>query len=302
MINQFFKQIPISRNLLRAVLQFFTTMILFCFLITFLPDSSAIDKTQFERFTEYLTILATLDFGYSTYYGDPIWEIVVDSGIKTLFLIFSAILFIILLAIPLSLYTAFNENRLFARWIKKSLFIISSIPILVVAIAIVALSVGFLGIMPEFNLFYDGDKIQKWIVLTLPVIAIILGDGILFSVFETLTEKIKKISKEPWIKGIQARGGDIKKHILRGVTETLIVSVSGKATFLISGIIVVELVFNWHGLGFVLLDIFSSTGQKDYPLLIAVMMLILLFVQFSGFIRTFTLVKMNPEKKISSGV
>ncbi len=302
MINQLTGRSAWIKHLGYSVFQFLATMVLFCYLITFLPDSQLLDKSQTELFTEYLVILLTLDFGYSTLYGDPIWEILLDAGIKTLFLILTSIAFIILFTVPLSMFTAYNNDHILSRFLNKALFIISSVPILVVAIIIIALSVSLLGIVPELNLFYDGSNFQKVAVLTLPLFAIIIGDGILFSIFETLQDKIKKIKSEPWVKGIKARGGNINKHLVRGITESMIVSVTGKISFLISGIIVVELVFNWQGLGFILLDIFDQSSQRDYALLIAVMAFILLFVQTSGFIRRFTIMKMNPEKKYSSAV
>ncbi len=239
MTNQLTSRSAWIKHLGYSVFQFFATMVLFCYLITFLPDSQLLDKSQTERFTEYLLILLTLDFGYSTLYGDPIWEIVLDSGIKTLFLILTSIAFIILFTVPMSMYSAYNNDHILSRLLNKALFIISSVPILVVAIIIVALSVSLLGIVPEFNLFYDGNNVQKVAVLTLPLFAIIIGDGILFSIFETLQDKIKKIKSEPWVKGIKARGGNINKHLVRGITESMIVSVTGKISFLISGIIVV---------------------------------------------------------------
>ena len=282
----------------RLLARFFLSMVFFCFLLTFIPDISYVDTSKMTRFLDHLEVLILFEFDYSIIYGDSVWEVIYTNGKYTLYLIISAIFIIIAMVIPLSYYSVMYNNRTLSKWIDNSLFAISSIPILILSILFMVLATEIFNFVPIFNQ-YSGEGAtftQKALILSLPVLSIIFGDGIFYSVYDSAKDKITKIKTESWFKGILARGGNPRRHIIRGIVETLIISISGKITYLLSGIIIVEMVFSWQGLGMLIVDVFKQSGQKDYPLLIAIVAVLLIIIQAVNAAKIFILQKLNPEK------
>lgn len=296
MIKRIQKEYPMITYLFGLMVRFLISMVFFCFLLTFIPDISYVETSKLNRFLDHLEVLMMFEFGYSMN-GTPIWEVIYGSGIITLYLITSAIVVIIAVVVPLSYYTVMHNQSTLSKWIDHSLYAISSIPILVLSILFMALVTSTLNLVPIFNQFTRASVVVKILILSLPVLSIIFGDGIFYSIYDNVKDRITKIKSEPWFKGILARGGNPRKHVLRGIVETLMISITGKITYLVSGIIIVEMVFSWQGLGMLIVDIFKQSGQKDYPLLIAIVAVLLITIQSTNAVKELTLQRLNPEKR-----
>ena len=117
----------------------------------------------------------------------------------------------------------------------------------------------------------------------------------LYDTYRNIRTEVRSLLLKPWVKGLKSRGRSLYGHIIRGLVEPLTVSVSSKLTYLISGAIVVEMIFTWQGIGLLILDVLRREGTKDYPLLIAALMVIVMLVIIGSFIREFVHIKMNPQ-------
>lgn len=279
--------------IIRNLFLFVCSIIVLCGLLAVIPDNSA--GTPFGRFKEYLALAFSFDFGLSTQYGSPVADIVANRAQKTILLIFGSMITVLIVAIPLGITTALNSKNRLQKMLLQPLYFLSSIPVLIWGTALWGLS--YLG----FNmvLFYedlgDANLMEGLVIVCFPVLALSIGDGMLYDTYRTVRNEVRNLFLQPWIKGLRSRGRSIYGHIARGLIEPLAISFTSKLTYLISGAIVVEFIFNWKGLGMLIWETIRRPGAKDYPVIIAAVIVLIILVILSSFLRDLIHLLMNPH-------
>lgn len=278
---------------LRNALLFALSMVILCMLIALIPDAAA--GAYSERVLEYLQIAFTFSFGDSQMHGFPVVEIVLDRGGRSLFLIGYSILFVLLVSLPLGISTAVNNKKVFQNIIIYPLYLLSSIPVLIWAIMLMLFAVVSFNEVPIYQDYISASLTGKMFIASLPILSLSIGDGMLYDTYRTVQQEVKNLLSEPWIKALKSRGRSIKGHIARGLTEPLVVALTGKLTYLISGAIIVEFIFDWEGIGFLIFDIIKTPGAKDYQLLVASVQFVTVLVITASLIRDLVSNYMNPH-------
>jgi len=127
------------------------------------------------------------------------------------------------------------------------------------------------------------------------IVALIFGDGLLNEVYQTVLIHGDSVIKKPYMKGIKSRNGSFYYHQIRGIIEPAMTLISAKITYLLSGIIVVENIFNWQGLGYLLWISIQREGPKDYGVIAGVSVVMICIVIFFSIISDWLRIKLHPE-------
>lgn len=279
----------------RNVSLFILAMSTICLLIAMIPDRST--GIYSERVTEYLWIAFTFDFGTSQQFGFPILDIVLDRGQRSLFLIGYTILFVIIVSLPLGISGGLSQKAHFEKIIIYPLYLLSAIPVLIWAILLMLIAILAFNEVPVYQDYLNATLPGKFFYASFPILALSIGDGMLYDTYRSIQAEIRNLTSEPWIKALKSRGRSIKGHVARGLVQPLVISLTSKLTYLISGTIIVEFIFDWEGIGFLIFDIIRTPGAKDYPLLIASIQFIIVLVILVSLIREVVSNQMNPHLK-----
>lgn len=286
----------IGTLVLKNVLLFVSAMVILCILLSFVPDSTA--GRPSSRILNYLKIAFTFDFGMSiSNAGFSVVEVVTDRSLKTLYLIAGTLVLTIFIAVPLGVLGAFKSDSKLLELIIKPFYLFSSLPVLIWGLIIwVIVLAGFNKILIYKDL-ESATMLESLVIVGSPIVALSIGDGMLYDVFKRIRDEINSLIHQSWIKALKSRGRKISGHVARGLVEPLTISLTSKLTYLISGAIIVEFIFDWKGLGMLIFETIMTSGQKDYPLLIASVLVIIILVVFSSIIRDLIHTWLNPHMK-----
>ena len=241
-----------------------------------LKEFYGLDKPILVSYIELLGRLIRLDFGESTRFYIPVWDLIKQKlpistyyGIMTFFITY-------LVCIPLGIAKALKHKSLFDSYTSIFTFLGYAVPSYIVAI----LSMVFLGARLEWfpmggfmsENTYGMSKFQIAIDIIyhsiLPLIAYLIGS------FAVLTYSMKNLLLEnlskDYIKTAVAKGVSYKKavinHALRNSIIPLASGFSSLLTVFLSGSYLIEVIFNIDGLG---LFGYESLINRDYPVIIA---------------------------------
>jgi peptide/nickel transport system permease protein len=279
--------------IVRNVLLFAGSIFLLCTLLALIPDRYAPGFT--ERVADYIVMAFTFDFGISIETGFPVVVEVFARVYNTFLLLFLTILFVLAVAVPTGILGALYPQNLFQRALVTIIYGLSTIPVLLWA-TILTLAI-FLGLNQVLMLsdYESADWAGKVMIIAPPVFALSIGDGMLYDIYRTVRDQIANLQSEPWMKSLRSRGRSVKGHLSRGLVEPLVTVLSSKLTYLISGTIVVEYIFNWPGLGMLIWDAIADDSNKDYPVIIASVMILIVLVIGSNIAKETTHYLMNPQ-------
>lgn len=238
------------------------------------------DKPIHIRYLIWLKNLATLDFGKSFTYEEPVLDLITSKFPVSLQFGIVSFLFSYLISIPLGVAKAVSSGTPFDRVSGFLLLVMYSIPSFMLAILLIVLFGGgsFLDLFPIGELYSDQyhslswwekilDRIHHFV---LPLVCYMIGS------FTTLTLLMKNSLMEQihkdYIRTARAKGLGRKavylKHALR---NALIPIVTGLGDFLVvffAGSFILEQIFQLDGIG--LLG-YNSILSRDYNVLMGLM-------------------------------
>jgi microcin C transport system permease protein len=246
------------------------------------------DKPLHERYFLWLKNIATLNFGESFTYEEPVIEVIVSKfPVSLQFGIISLILSYII-SVPLGILKAIKNGSLFDVSSSVILFIFYSIPSFMLAILLIVFFAGgsFYEIFPVGGLhseMYDDlsawdqfmDRVQHF---TLPLICYTIGSFTSLTVLmkNSLIEEIKK----DYIRTARAKGVSEKvvymKHALRNALIPIVTGLGGFLTVFFAGSLLLETIFQLDGIG---LLSYKSILSRDYNVIMG-----LVFIQSALFL------------------
>jgi peptide/nickel transport system permease protein len=238
-------------------------------LLSFVPDRS-IDLTVWERFLANLHTLVLLEPPVERT-GPAISALLWDRSINSLVLIGGAIAMIAGIGVPVGLARALLPESQALTMFAALIHVLSSIPILVWAFALLMASGAVFEIYPDFTNLADAGRFETILIYGVPIAALGLGDGLLSDIVRNVRSESRRELSEPYYRALLMRKASVLKHLGRGVVAPVASVLSSKIAYLVSGTIVVEYIFNVTGLA---RQIYVSVeGTKDYPMVLAATML-----------------------------
>ena len=239
------------------------------------------------KYSRFLTGVVHGDWGTSFIFKKPALQVILAKLPATLELVLGATLIIVVLSIPLGVYSAIHPRSWLTKVIMGASIIGISVPVFLTAILLMYVFSVQLGWLPSYgrgetlNLlgwdsgFFTIDGLKH---LILPSVAL---SSIMLPLFIRLVraEMLEVLSSE-YIKFAWAKGLDKNKvwyqHALKN-TMLPVITVGGvQVGTMVAYTILTETVFQWPGTGFLFLE---AINRVDTPLITAYVIFVgLIFV------------------------
>lgn len=223
-----------------------------------------LDKPFIVRYAKYVINAAKGDMGISYSTKRPVSTEISARFPNTLVLAAVALIFAILVGIPLGTisatkqYSAIDSGSMFAALLGVSM------PNFWLGIMLILVFAAKLGWLPSAN--FNGVK-----SIVLP--AMTLGANSLAIITRMTRSSMLETIRQDYIRTARAKGVKenvvIIKHALRNAMIPVITTVGLQFGFAIGGAVLVETVFSWPGIGRLLVD---AIKLKDTPIVMAIVL------------------------------
>ena len=251
------------------------------------------------QYVRWLGGFVTGDWGISYSSGSPaVRPLVLDRLGNTLRLAAFTLLISIPLSIAMGVVAALRENSLLDNAISLLSLSVVGLPEFVTGIILINLLSFGLGWFPPTSLVLTTMSFGDWIrILTLPALTatfVLLGYVVRMTRAGMLEELKQDYVRTAALKGLPARTV-IVKHVLRNALLPTITVIALSVGWLIGGLIVIENVFSFPGLGALLVD---AVGAKNIPLLQASVMIVIFFYAFANLAADLLYAALNPRIRL----
>lgn len=214
--------------------------------------------------------LVTWEFGKSFVGNTPVNLLISKALPATLALAFISLAVSIVISIPLGIWAAVSKGKLADQVIRICSLIGLSFPNFWLAMMLVLVFAVHLKLLPPSGM--GGPESYIMPALTMGVILTATNVRLVrTTMLETLNAQFVMVARA---KGL-SEGKVLYKHALRNCAIPLITYFGLQFGGLLGGIVVIERVFNWPGMGTLALD---AVAARDYPVLQAVIMILALMI------------------------
>lgn len=238
--------------------------------LVLIREALGINKPFFEQYLDFIVGLFQLDFGNSFLGGTPVSELISTSLPATLLLAGAVMIISIVISIPLGIKAAVSKGQWSDQLIRITSLIGLSFPNFWLALMLVLVFSIWLQWLPPSGMSGFASFVMPAftmaIILTATNVRLVRS-----SMLETLQAQYVMVARA---KGL-SENTVLYKHTLRNCAIPLITYFGLQFGGLLGGIVVIERVFNWPGLGTLAFDAVSS---RDYPVLQAVITLLSMLI------------------------
>ena len=226
-----------------------------------------LDRSLPVQYAKWLGAVVQGDIGTSWVHKRPVAEIVLPKFLNTALLAGSAALIAYVLGFSSGLFTAARAGTWSDRIITSIVLIVGSIPLYwagLVLVLLFSLTWRWLPATGMTKFGGGGGIIDLLKHLVLPAVAASLPSTALVSritratMIETLSQNYIRVARA---KGIH-RAIILRKHALRNALPPIVTVGGMELGYLLGGVVFIEVVFAWPGLGF---QLYNSIIGRDLP-------------------------------------
>ena len=285
--------------------------------IEILHKELGLDKPVYVQYFNYLNDLSPIgfdkdgSFGFKTpdlrrsyQSGRSVGSILADSFPNTILLAVVSIAFAFVVGVSLGALAAIYSDT----WLEKFVLVITSLgmslPSFFAAILIAWFfafiladytGLSMFGSLYSVDDFGNGEYIDlKNLILP----ALTLGIRPLAVICELTKSTMKEVLQQDYIRTAKAKGLSkfqiITKHALRNTLNPVVSSISGWFASLIAGAVFVEYIFDWKGVGVVIVD---SLEKYDFPVLMGSLIVICVMLIIINILTDITYAALDPRIK-----
>jgi peptide/nickel transport system permease protein len=246
-----------------------------------LRSASGLDRPIVEQFFGYVASAARGDLGVSFRNGDPVAGILIERLPATVSLALVGILIALLIALPAGIWSALREGRVSDVIVRVTSQFGVSVPDFWMGILLIALFSTTLGWLPTSGyrpLFSDPAGWLSHILL--PGLTVGLVAGAILTRY--VRSAVLDVAAMGYVRTARSKGLPPAvvtfRHTVRNALVPILTITGIQLATILGGVIVVEVVFAWPGLGRL---VYNAVAARDYPviqgavLLIAVLFLLI---------------------------
>lgn len=231
-------------------------------------------------------------------------QILSETFYNTFLLAVVSIAFASIMGILLGIFSALYKNSLYDKFILVLTSFGMSLPSFFAAIIIGWFFAYKLGDMTHLNLTgnlfelddFGESTVIQWRNLILP--ALTLGIRPLSVVLQLARNSMLDVLSQDYIRTAKAKGVSplniILRHALKNSLNPVITSISGWLASMMAGVVFVEYIFGWKGLGFVIVE---GVNNYDIPVVMGVVLLISIVFVFITLIVDLIYILLDPRVK-----
>ncbi len=234
--------------------------------LALIRQTYGLDRPVLVQYAAWLWQTLSGDFGQSIYFKIPVADLVLQKLPVTMTLGLCALLFGLLLALPLGIASAIWRNTWVDRLAMAVTVVAQALPTFFVALVLML----WLAVRAKW-LPVSGSG--TWQHFVMPTMA--LGYYVMPPFMRLIRSNMIEVMSADFIRTAKAKGLPASRVVFRHALRNAIVPVIGLAAvqlgFLLGGSVVIESVFALDGLGYLA---FRSISYKDFPVLQTIVLLL----------------------------
>ena len=242
-----------------------------------LRSRAGLDQPLLQQYVSWLGGVVQGDFGVSFRSGQTVLSMVTERLPATLSLAGAAVVVALLIALPLGVLSAIRQGSrtdTIATAISQFGISVPDFWMGILLILLFSLTLGWLPASGYVGLSEDPLEWAKRLILPGVTVGVVSGAVLTRFVRSSVLESLR----QDFVRTAQSKGLSerriIREHVLPNALVPVITVTGLQLAYLLSGVVVVEAVFAWPGLGQLALD---AVQDRDYPVLQGAVML------FAGF-------------------
>lgn len=219
-------------------------------------EAYGLDRPLLVQYVEFIGDAARLDFGSSVFSGEPALGTVLGALPATLLLIVVTMALSVVLGVPAGM-ALHHGPRVVRAPLGGLLTLAQAVPTFVIGVGLISVLAVRLGLLPAFGSGTAASLIMPTITLALFPIA---------RTARMIDAELDLVDEQDFLRTAASKGASSRRVVWRhalpnafpAVTAALVVELS----YLISGAVVVEVLFAYDGIGKRLVD---AIFARDYP-------------------------------------
>jgi peptide/nickel transport system permease protein len=244
----------------------------------------------------------TLDFGEAfTKPGESVIDLVGAALWNSTQLVVFALVVILPISIGGGIMAAYKKDSWIDRTIVNGGLALSSVPEFVsgvVLLAFLAVPIDFFKVSADAP---DGSsflvQLQHMILPVIAVLTVYFGYIARITRAGTITALEADYTRTAFMKGLSTRNV-FRKHVMRNALQPTVAVVGTQLGYLFGGMVGLEFVFNYPGLGRLVLD---SVRSADYPVLRGGVVTVALIYMIATLASDLLIAWMNPRSRAAVG-
>jgi peptide/nickel transport system permease protein len=258
------------------------------------------DRAALSQFGTYLWQLLHGNLGYSYKLNQSVDSLIAENAPHSMWLSGSSLVLSILIAVPLGIFQAVKRNSVADQGITAVAFTAYSMPQNFLGI----LLIGFLAI--SFHIFpaeaSQSEGVLPYIlsfrenflpIMTLTITAVAgYSRYMRSSALDALAQDYIRLARA---KGLAERVV-LRRHLFRNASLSMVTLIGLSIPALLGGNLVVEYLFNSHGLGLLFIN---ELGNEDFPTVIALTLMAGIATVVGNFVADVALTVADPRIRIN---
>ena len=262
-------------------------------------EQFGLDQPPLIQYARWLTGFVTADWGRSFTAGSPpVRELVLSRLANTARLAALTLLIVVPISIALGVFAALKEGSVFDNTVSILSLSVVGLPEFVTGIVLINVLALGLGWFNAASLVSPGMSFGEWMrVLFLPAITaslVLVGYIARMTRAGMLEELGKPYVRTAMLKGLPWRTV-VMRHTLRNALLPTIAVIALSIGWLMGGLVVIENVFNFPGIGSLLV---TSVTQKNLPVLQAISVIVVFFYAGANLVADILFGVLNPRIRL----
>lgn len=262
-----------------------------------LAEQWGLNEPLYVQYFRFLQNYATLSPGMSFQTRQPIMEMIVPRMWNSFILVAPGVTLAYLLGAVIGTVAGSNQGSRFDDWGMLPVVLVGTVPSFFTAIILVIIFAVQLGWFPSsgtggVGLVNPLDPDFAW-HFVLPFVAVVMR--YLWYPSLVMRTSVAEVSGQPFIKFHEVSGlpkrkiwRNISKHASLPVITLYPISMIRA----LSGLVLIEFVFNWPGIGFTLVE---AVFARDFPVLQFVFVILAVYIVLANFLVDLLYARIDPR-------
>ena len=265
-----------------------------------------LDESRPDQYVGWLGDFVQGDWGDSFRTQRPVVDMVGDATWNSLLLVGTALVLSVVLALLIGVVSAVRQYSTFDHAATTFSYFGFSMPdfffalllqLFVVLVLHEQLGVDVLYVQGKYSVGQQGDVVNLIEHMVLPVAVLMLTSVAAWSRYQR--DSMLEVLQTDYVRTARAKGVPqrqvIRRHALRNAMIPFVTVVAIDAGVLLGGVVVVERVFSWPGLG---LLFFDALERSDYPVILAWMAVATVFVVLCNLLADVLYAALDPRIRV----
>ncbi len=231
-----------------------------------LRDNLGLNQPLLTRYLSWLAGFATGNLGTSLANQQPVADLLWPRFWNTMALAAFAAIISVPIAVLLGLLTAVKRGGLFDRVVNIVALAFVSLPEYFLGLLLILFLSIRLNLLPSLADTYEGMGFWSWVQATaLPALTLVLvtvAQMMRMTRTAVLSVMDQAYVETAYLKGLRTKRV-VTRHALPNAAAPIVNVVAFNIAYLITGVVLVEAVFNYNGLGRFMVD---AVSKRDLPL------------------------------------